>query len=177
MDSSVYSSLEYKQKSDACVLGSYAIAAYPFVKMPIINFFYGYCKHYGISASNPEECYASHFHSEWNLLSVPGYHFIYCIHTTSTQEIFSICRRQFTLQMINDVAVEKKEIEAFLKQNDQAMITVFMNNIGHSLTIGHDESGFYKYDINIGHVERGFKTLSDLGTTGNGFKLHNKTEP
>jgi len=171
MDASVFSTVNYIQKTPACVLGSYAVAAYSFVKFPILNFFIAYCKHHGIDDADPEKSYACHFHKAWNTLRVGGYSLIYNLHLSSTHDIFSNCRQVFSLQMIEDVTAEKADLEGFLQQNKQAMATVFINNLGHSITIGYDNDGFYKYDLNVGHVERNFQTISDLGILGNGFKL------
>ena len=170
-DASSLAALRFAQHSDACVLASYAVAAHAFTRLPIQDFFTDYCRHYGLQAPDSESCYASHFHNEWQVLKTSGYALIYSLHLTSQQASFLACQRAFFLNFIHAVSADRPALETELKSNQSNMLTVFLNDKGHSVTVGYDQQGFYKYDVNVGRVERGFSRLSDLGTLGSGFKL------
>ncbi|MCW5554867.1 MAG: hypothetical protein KIS67_22230 [Verrucomicrobiae bacterium] len=163
--------MNFKQRADACVLASYSVAAYAFTRIPVQDYFNDYCKHYGIAASDPEVYYAGHFHGEWNRLKVPGYRLIQSLYETSAQPSFSICRAVFAMRMIENVRDHITQVEGELRSPTKNVLAVFLNQTGHSITVAFEPNGPYKYDVNVGQIERGFKCLADLGDLGSGFLL------
>jgi hypothetical protein len=169
LDARALDNLKFKQRGNACVLASLGVAAYAFTRIPVEDCFADYCKHYGMAVSDLEVYYAAHFNGEWKRLGVTGYDLIRSLYLTSAQPTFASWRAVFKLKLVGEVATDVAQVEAELKTQSVNALTVFLNNAAHSITFACDQNGLYKYDVNVGQVERLATDLNAVGQLGNGF--------
>ena len=174
-----FKSLSFRQSENSCVLGSYAVAAYPFLKKNIIDFFVGYCSHFSIRC-NPEkseEMYNNHFHQYLNDNNISGYQLIKNLHESSHIQIFCECRDKFTLNFINENRIEILKLQK--EQHKSSMLLLFINNNNgfnfvnsmHSVTIGYDSLGYYMYDTTQGLVSNNVNRIFDECNVGHTFLI------
>ncbi len=104
-------------KHGTCVLASFAIAAYPFVKKNVIEYFDAYCKHYNLDVFlKCKQCvYDKHFQKYIKDIIAceqglgAGYSLIWKLYHKSQNEIFQACRDAFSLDKIeNQNTIEGK---------------------------------------------------------------------
>jgi hypothetical protein len=178
MDSKSFLTVCYKQLLDTCVLASYAVASFPFVKVPVLDFFVAYCCDHGLSHDHPERSYDDEFHS-WP----HGYGVIWKLHHESTVALFEKCRRAILLEDLGKASVS--EVEERLQACQESTLMLFINKSKreldlklasmHSIAVGYSSSSkFFYYDTGNGKVFENISSLTELGECGDRFLLSRK---
>jgi hypothetical protein len=170
-----FSGTGYRQYLKTCVLASYAVAAYPFVNIPVLDFFVAYCCDHGLPHQHPERSYDDDFHRWPN-----GYDVIWKLHHDSTVPTFKACREAFRL--VDARAVDLATIEQRLATEKNTTFMLFINqsnreqDLGlasrHSIAVAcSPDREFFYYDTGLGKVVENFGSLADLGDCGDRFLL------
>jgi hypothetical protein len=143
----LFANLHYVQQSGECLLASYGVAAYPFTREPIQNYFYHYCRKFHIRAANPVMAHLRHYIRENEKNPIPGYEFIQTLHHTQTHErSFSRCRRKFYLTLIQDVKGRMAQIDGELYSPALTSLMVHLNDQQHSLAVFGTTNGLIWFD-------------------------------
>ena len=172
-----FSNLDYKQGLATCVLASYAVAAYPFAKIPVLDFFVAYCCQFGLPHEHPERSYEDDF-----LQRHPGYDVIWKLHHDSTVPVFEACRKAFSLE--NVFPAQLATIEQRLVAGNSTLM-LFMNTSArkqdleladmHSIGVAYSpDCKFFYYDTGRGKLVRNISSLRELGDCGHRFLLIGK---
>ena len=159
----------YRQRGNYCVLASYGVAMKCFLggTCDIADFFRGYCEEMqlgcrssGVSRALHEELYLLDFCTKTKVIS--GYNLFEKLHQSSDVSPFKDARAVATVEHLyppKDYAI----IESKLKSQETSLAMVFVNQEvpvvsgqaithivrqNHSITVGHDQHGFYAYDVN-----------------------------
>lgn len=160
------------------VLASYAVAAYPFTKRNILDYFEDYCRHYKIHATttDSESQYLKDFKIRYAKPGMNGYKVIKDLHDNSTEISFKNARNKFDLQNVDNAENKIDYLENELKSEQGILVNVFINQSSlpnlaskHSITIGYDSLGFYIYDVNKGRALRGITSICEIGRIGSTF--------
>ena len=174
-----FSGTDYRQCLDTCVLASYAVAACPFVNIPVLDFFVAYCCDHGLSHQHPERSYDNNFHRWPN-----GYDVIWKLHHGSTVATFKTCRKAFDLVDVR--AVDLATIEHRLATEENTALMLFINKSKreqdlklasmHSIAVGYSPNcKFFYYDTGLGKSVQNIRSLADLGECGDRFLLIGKS--
>lgn len=172
-----FSNCNYRQQLQTCVLASYAVAAMPFVGIPVLDFFDAYCCEHGLPPQHPERKYDLTFHGLGR-----GYEVIWNLHHNSVVKVFQSCRSKFDLEDVHGVglaAVEQRLTSAnatlMLFINKSKRADLHLANM-HSIAVACDPNGrLFYYDTGLGKVVENFGTLADLGEYGDRFLLIGKS--
>ena len=181
LNRSEYSNLNFCQNNhNLCILASFAVAAYPFNKIPIDNYFLDFCNHHNLDKSNPKNSYEKNFSVFYN----NAYKMIECLYNTSNQTSFRESRNHFVLEPIdytNNESVYLSELSTAKKNLLNLFINKSNNNIFiksmHSITLGYDKEGYYFYDVNRGYtvpIQLVNDSLSSIGEIGDAHKITEK---
>lgn len=173
-----FTGVGYIQCLGTCVLASYAVAAYPFVNIPVLDFFAAYCCDHGLSHQHPERSYDNDFHRWPN-----GYDVVWKLHRNSTVAIFKACRDAFRLEDVR--AVDLTTVEQRLAAEKNTTLMLFINKSKreqdlklasmHSIAVGYSPNRkFFYYDTGIGKVVENVGSLAQLGECGDRFLLVGK---
>ncbi len=173
----------YQQRGNYCVLASYGVAMKCFLgeTCDIADFFRGYCeemelgcKSSGVSQALHEELYFLDFCAKTKAL--PGYDLFEKLHRRSDVSPFKDARAVAIVEHLyppEDYAT----IEAKLKSQETSLAMLFVNQLvpvvsdqaithlikpNHSITVGHDQHGFYAYDVNRKAIANA-PSIVDLG--------------
>ena len=173
---SAFSHCHYRQQLQTCVLASYAVAATPFVGIPVLDFFNAYCREHGLPQQHPERNYDLTFHGMGR-----GYGVVWKLHHHSPVGVFQSCRSKFDLEDVH--GVDLAAIEQRLT-SENATLMLFINKskrtdlrLGdmHSIAVACDPNGrLFYYDTGLGKAVENFGTLADLGECGDRFLLIGK---
>ena len=168
--------LNYIQTGDSCVLASYGVAGYAFLKKNVLDYFMGYCNHYSIlcDRNSAENKYNDHFKCFLDSNNISGYQLIKDLHESSDVQIFKESRNHFTLTFISEN--RKELLKQNIERNINSLLIMFINNNNgfnlvnsmHSITIGYDSLGYFMYDTNNGLVLNDVENIfeyCDLGHT------------
>lgn len=174
---------KFTQSKAVCVLASYAVAAFPFTRKPVIEYFKDYCDYYNISydpSNDIQEVVDNDFRSRCGLPGMFGYKIIMDLHDNAQGQSFTKARESFSLRFEQNSQLEIDNIENELRSGEEVLLMLFINESNnesiassmHSVTIGYDNYGFFIYDVNFGYVQPLiYKKLSDLGKLGNAFLI------
>lgn len=138
------------------MLASYGVAAWPFTKQPIPEYFWDYCRKFHIRTNNPVKAYERHFFNEYKRRGISGYKLIKVIHR-SNERSFSRCRRKFSLTEIPSVKAEIPWIETELRASKLSSLMLFLNDQGHSMAAFGVSGGFLCFDARP--TKNGFSPL------------------
>lgn len=160
---------------NTCVLASYAVAAFPLLRVPVLDFFVACCSHFGLPQHRPERSYEDDF-----LQRHPGYEVIWNLHHDSTVATFKACRETFDLVDVR--AVDLATVEQRLATEKNTALMLFINKSKreqdlklasmHSIAVSYSpDCKFFYYDTGIGKMVKNFCSLTDLGECGDRFLL------
>lgn len=170
-----FHSVNYIQRLNTCVLASYAVAACPFIKIPVLDLFVAYCSHFGLAQEHPEREYEADFRHRH-----PGYEVVWKLHHDSTVATFKTCRDAFRLDDVR--TVDLTTVEHRLAAEKETTLMLFINKSKreqdlhlasmHSIAVGYSlNRKFFYYDTGIGKAVENIGSLADLGECGDRFFL------
>jgi hypothetical protein len=146
----------FLQCDASCVLASYAIVANYFTRIPVTDYFEGYCHHFGIDYTNAEDAerkYSHHFDAEWKKRKCMGYEVILDLHANATERCFVEARRLFNPQFYLESGKHLDEIRQVLKTREALLnITYKVMNDAHSVTVFYDGLRFLERDTNLNGI-------------------------
>ena len=170
----LFKDLNYRQGLNTCVLASYGVASYPFTRIPILDYFSAYCRHFELEQEHPERSYDGHFHRQKN-----GYEVIKGLHEESLDRVFNKCRETFKLEDVR--GKDMNIIEKRLRECPETLLMLFINKSNqnrpnlasmHSIVVGYDQQKqLYYYDTNTANLSTKVSAITDLGTLGDRFLI------
>jgi hypothetical protein len=131
----------FVQGDASCVLASYAIVANYFTRLPISDYFEGYCHHFGIvytNALDAERKYTRHFDAEWQKRKCLGAEVILDLHSNAMEECFVQSRSHFNAKFYREVIKHLGELNQALKTRE-----AFLNTGIRVLDDVHSVATFY----------------------------------
>jgi len=168
-------SLSYKQKYNSCVLASYAVIASIFSNgYDLRDFFIAWCEHFKIEGINSDDDaeveFCRSFQKEYTNRNINGYSIMKEIHETSDVDVFSSCRKLFSLTFQNFDNRDYSLLDAALK-SDNSCALIFINKslMGitsnmHSISLFYCND-YYFYDTNCAKLGN-IPYISSLGEIG-----------
>lgn len=130
---------KFVQSDASCVLASYAIVANYFTRLPVGDYFEGYCHHFGIDYTNAvdaERKYARHFDAEWKKRKCMGYEVILDLHSNAVERCFVEARQRFDPQFYLESSKHLAELKQVLKTREALLnITYKVADDTHSVTV------------------------------------------
>lgn len=202
IDRDLLKDVKFKQNGDSCVLASFGVAAYPFTKIDVEEYFKGYFEKYykecfivcfkkyftdfpnftnNHTYTDFEDFYNGTFHNLYKSLNTSGYELLLDFINEISTDPFITCNKKLSRMLIKDINSDINTTEDKLKHN-RCLLMAFINksNIigrpgnGHSITIGCDNNGFYYYDTNKAHVIEIEGSISTIGILGDGIIVSEK---
>jgi hypothetical protein len=132
----------FVQHDASCVLASYAIVANYFTRLPVTNYFEGYCHHFGIDYTNAvdaERKYSRHFDAEWQKRRCSGYEVILDLHSNAAEECFVQARSRFDAKFYLESSKHLSELRQALRTREAFLnITFRVLDDTHSVTTFYD---------------------------------------
>lgn len=182
-------------RHETCVLASFAIAAYPFVKIDILEYFKAYCLYRKLKLDD-DECPQCEYSKdlkkfERDIKSKPsnglpenlggGYCVIWDLYSKSSGDVFERCRKAFSLEVI-DLKNENDDFNRFSRLKDKLMEgstamlfvnepntvfeTKYLLGRSHSIAVAYSvENKFFYRDPNFREV-RYICSLSKFNENG-----------
>ncbi len=159
--------VDFIQDTGSCVLASYAIVGNYFTRLPVMQFFEDYCKHFDLSFScwqEAEKVYANHFVREYGRRKCEGYQVILDLHNTSQQEAFKTSRKIFSAIFYPDSLSIVSSLDERLG-NEESFLNVTFNvneRACHSVTVFYDKKNLIYRDTNCSKTSK-IASLTELG--------------
>lgn len=162
------------------MLASYGVAALPFTGARVIEFLCAFAGHATADQGEAELAYRAEFQRQM-AAGMNGMRVIEAAHQTHASIEFEAMRDCVDVEYVGDASVLESRLPAMAATGK--VIAVVTVNIGsalveyansHAVVLGHDEEGWFAFDVNTGALIEAFTAPSDLGAIGDGLLLVGK---